>query len=93
MHDGIEEVYGRKVSERRENLSFLGRVTTWYWYQTGVIPVPNRGDTGTKQGWCRYHLGRGKMVPVPLTITGSVLVSIQVVPVPTLPTAPIFVFL
>ena len=40
MYDGIEEVYGRKVSKRRENLSFLGRVTTWYWYQTGVVLVP-----------------------------------------------------
>ena len=45
--------------------------------------------TGTKQGWYRYHLCRGKMVqlpskvvPVPLSRTGLVPVLNIVVPVP-----------
>ena len=31
-------------------MPFLGRITHWYWYQTGVVPVP---------------LTRTKVVPVP----------------------------
>ena len=49
--------------------------------------------TGTKHGWYRYHLCRGKMVlvptkvvPIPLTRTGLVPILVQVVPVPLLPT-------
>ena len=79
----------------------------WYRYQTGVVPVPNKGGTGTKQGWYRYHLCRGKMVPVPsevvpvpLSRTGLVPVPNLVVPVPNLvvpvplvPATPVLVFL
>ena len=52
--------------------------------------VPAIG-TGTKQGWYRYHLCSGKMVPipnkvvpVPLTKIGFVLILIQVVSIPLL---------
>ena len=53
--------------------------------------------TGTKQGWYRYHLCRGKMVPVPsevvpvpLSRIGLVPVPNLVVPVPLVPATPIF---
>ena len=55
-----------------------------------LVPVPNRGGTGTTYAepkWYRYH---DKVVPVPLTITGLVLVPVQVVLVPLLPIALIF---
>ena len=53
--------------------------------------------TGTKQGWYRYHLCRGKtvLVPskvvlVPLSRTGLVPVPDRVVPVPLVPATPVF---
>ena len=49
-----------------------------------MVPVPNRGGTGThdtEPKWYRYH---DKVVLVPLTITGLVPVPIQVVPIPLL---------
>ena len=53
--------------------------------------------TGTKQGWYRYHLCSGKtvpvpskVVPVPLSRTGSVSVPNRVVPVPLAPTTLVF---
>ena len=52
MKDGIEENYGRKVNEKELILPFLGRITPWYWYQTGVVPVPlmqRKNGTGTIQ--------------------------------------------
>ena len=72
MWDGIEEVYERKVSERGKICHF------WAVSATG---------TGTKQGWYRHHLCRGKMVPVPskvvlvpLTRTGLVPVLVPLPP-------------
>ena len=35
------------MSERWQNLPFLGKTATRYRYRTGVVPVPNRGGTGT----------------------------------------------
>ena len=38
------------MSERRRNFPFLGKVATWYQYQTGVVPVPlgqRQSGTGT----------------------------------------------
>ena len=58
-----------------------------------LVPVPNRGGTGTtwaKPKWYQYH---DKVVPVPLNRKGLVPVPNQVVPIPMLPPAPIFVFL
>ena len=55
-----------------------------------LVPVPNRGGIGTtyvEPKWYRYH---DKVVPVPLTRTGLVLVPIQEVLVPLLPTTLIF---
>ena len=52
MKDGIEENYGRKVSEKGLILPFLGRITAWYRYQTGVVPVPlmqRKNGTGSIQ--------------------------------------------
>ena len=53
--------------------------------------------TGTKQGWYRYHLCRGKtvqvpskVVPVPLSIIGLVPVPNRVVPVPLVHATPVF---
>ena len=58
-----------------------------------VVPVQ-------EQGWYWYHLieakwyrYQGKVVPVPLTITGLVPVPILVVSVPLIPAALILVFL
>ena len=52
---------------------------------------------GTKQGWYRYHLCRGKMVlvpskvvPIPLSRTSLVPVRNIVVPVPLVPATPVF---
>ena len=53
--------------KKKQNLSFLGRIVTRYRYQTGVVPVPNRGGTGTtweEPKWYRYH---DKVVSVPTT--------------------------
>ena len=54
-------------------------------------------STGTKQGWYRYHLCSGKMVPVPskvvpvpLSRTGLVPVPNIVVPVPLVPVTSVF---
>ena len=50
MYDGIKEVYGRKVSEGRINLPFLGIIVIRYRYQTRVVPVPmihKQSGTGT----------------------------------------------
>ena len=55
-----------------------------------LVPVPNRGGTGTayaKPKWYRYQ---DKVVPVALSRTGLVPVPIQVVLVPLLPVAMIF---
>ena len=53
--------------------------------------------TDTKQGWYRYHLCSGKLVPVPskvvpvpLSRTGLVLVPNRVVPVLLVHATPIF---
>ena len=55
-----------------------------------LVPVPNREGTDTTYAepkWYRYH---DKVVPIPLTKTGLVPVSVQVVSVPLLLTALIF---
>ena len=59
--------------------------------------VESQLGTGTKQEWYRYHLCRSKMVPVPskvvlvpLSRTGLVLVPNIVVSVPLVPATPIF---
>ena len=40
--------------------------------------------TGTKQGWYRYHLYRGKMVPVPSKVVPVPLSRTGLVPVPNI---------
>ena len=55
-----------------------------------LVPVPNRGGTGTtyaKPKWYQYH---DKVVSVPLTRTGLVPVPVKVVLVLLLPTTLIF---
>ena len=58
----MEEVYGRKMSERRENLPILGKIATWYQYHVGVVPVALRqrqNGTGTNQnGTSTTHQNR-----------------------------------
>ena len=39
-----------KLESRWQNLPFLGRIASWYRYQTGVVPVPlmqNQNGTDT----------------------------------------------
>ena len=51
-----------KLSERWQNLPFLGRVATWYRFQTRVVPVPlgqRQNGTGTNQsGTSTTHQNR-----------------------------------
>ena len=63
-------------------MPFLGRIATWYQYQTGVVLVPlmqRQNGTGTIQ-----------VVSVPLSRIGLVPVPNIVVPVPQVPATPVF---
>ena len=55
-----------------------------------LVPVPNRGGTGTTYAEPKWYQYQDKVVRVPLTRTELVLVLIQVVPVPLFPTTLIF---
>ena len=69
MWDGIEEVYGRKVSEGRKNLPFLGRIAIRYRYQTGVVPVPmiqKQSGTSTHDTEEKWYWYQSKWYRYPL---------------------------
>ena len=55
-----------------------------------LVPIPNRGGTGTTYAEPKWYWYHEKVVLVPLSRTGLVPVPIQVVLVPLLPTTLIF---
>ena len=89
----------KKVSERWQNMPFLGNTRDWYQYQTEVVPVPMvRGKVALISIKVvlipiKVILIPIKVVPVPIHRKGLVPVPIKVVPVPMLLAALLFVLL